>query len=78
MARSKTIHVIPVEKLKDVGSMPAFLELCHRHFQKSRPSIKSDVEATLVAPLDLLDLIVPEKLLSPIESLEIVYRKGAK
>jgi hypothetical protein len=66
---------VDINKVKDAGAMPAFLELAHRHYQKSPPHLSSQNGAILIIPLDLVALCVPWAILEGIESFEVVYRK---
>jgi hypothetical protein len=68
------VYEINVTKVEGVGALPPFLGVCVRHFQKSKPLVTSEKEATLVAPLDLLGMILPTVMMDPIDSLEIVFR----
>lgn len=72
-AAPKEVNII---KVIGNGELPGFIPLVHRHFQKAKPFVASATSATVIASTDLLDLIVPEKLLSQIESVEVVYEKG--
>jgi hypothetical protein len=54
-------------------TLPTFLGIIHRHFEKSLPAVSDAKEVTLIAPLDLLDYIVPDIMLDKIESIEIRY-----
>lgn len=56
-------------------SLPPFIGLFHRHFQKALPKVASQESAIVTAPVDLLDLILPDRLLDQIESIEVVYKK---
>lgn len=75
MSRSSKPPVVEITKV--IGSeLPPFLPLLHRHFQKSLPYVPSGaMTSTLVANVDLLDLLVPQPILESIESIEIVYDK---
>jgi hypothetical protein len=75
MSRSTKPYSINVYKT-DKGDFPVFLGIIHRHFEKSLPSVSNAREVTLVAPIDLLDMLVPAALLDKIDSLEITYRKS--
>jgi hypothetical protein len=71
--RSKATKTVDVSKLIGIGTpLPPFLGLIHRHFEKARPAVNGK-KATLNAPVDLIDMIVPEDMLKDIESIEIVY-----
>lgn len=72
--RSSNPRTVEVYKTVSAGCMPPMLGLFHRHFQKSLPTT-GEKEATIVAPVDLLDLLVPPEILNGIESIEIVYKK---
>jgi hypothetical protein len=74
MKRSKSQVEISVVRGK--GELPGFLGLFHRHFQKAIPATTGQ-QAKLIAPLDLLDMMVPSNLLSNIESIEIHYDRGS-
>lgn len=67
---------VEISKVKNDGSLPPFLNLAHRHFQKSLPHITpGQKRATLTINVDLLDLIVPTPILNRIESIEVTYEK---
>jgi hypothetical protein len=55
--------------------MPPFLGVIHRHFEKAKPQIGGVKSATITAPLDMLDLLIPQALLNSIEELQITYQK---
>lgn len=76
MSRAKEM-VVDVFKVRtgSTSELPAFIGLFHRHFQKSMPTVASDREATVTAPVDLLDLMMPESLLKDVESVEVHYKK---
>ncbi len=79
MSRGLTSTEINITKVIGQGAdLPAFFGVVHRHFQKSVPFTASSQEATLVVPLDLLAMLVPEQLINSIESITVTYRKGSK
>lgn len=71
--RSKAPQVIQINKVRDRGPLPPFVGLLHRHFQKALPALASNKQAVLNAPIDLLDMIVPDDMLDSIESIEVHY-----
>jgi hypothetical protein len=74
MKRSKS--QIEISVVRGKGELPGFLGLFHRHFQKAIPAT-TGTQAKLIAPLDLLDMMVPSNLLANIESIEIHYDRGS-
>lgn len=78
MSRSTAPREVIVLKTAGEGELPPFIPLFHRHFQKAKPFVGDRTRATLVANVDLLDLLVPESFLNKIESIEIVYQKAGK
>jgi hypothetical protein len=77
MGRSLNTKTIEISKVRDRATLPAFVGLCHRHLEKSMPALKSDKQATVTVPVDLLNMIVPEELLAGVEGLDLVYKKDA-
>lgn len=76
MPRSTKTKEIIVHKVRGLGSeYPGFMPLLHRHFEKAKPTVASAKEATIIAPVDLLNLLVPPVLLDEIEAIEIHYKK---
>jgi hypothetical protein len=72
----KRIPIIEIQKVKGVGEMPPFLGVIQRHFEKAIP-ISSGTGATLTAPLEMLEFLIPAALVNAIESVAIIYKKGA-
>jgi hypothetical protein len=73
--RSKKTPVIEIQKVRTTGEMPLFLGVLQRHWEKSKPAIADPKKATLVAPIEMLDFLVPQALLANFESVEILYEK---
>lgn len=75
--RSKQ-RAIEVSKAVNLGTMPVFVRMIHRHFEKEVP-----LEATVwgntseyEAPVDLLKLAVADKsLVDDVESIVFTYKK---
>jgi hypothetical protein len=72
----KKVPTIEITKVKGQGEMPPFLGVCHRHFEKAMPAC-GVTQATLTAPLEMLEFLIPAALVNAIESVEILYKKGA-
>jgi hypothetical protein len=73
--RSDKPKVIEVTKLIGQGELPGFIPLAHRHFQKALPHVSNNKKVTLTVATDLLDMVVPERILNQISSVEIEYEK---
>ncbi len=75
--RSPRTRILTITKNHAVP-MPGYIQLIHRHFEKSQPRGEGDgTTRTFAAPLDLLRLSVKdEEVLSGIEEVSLVYRKG--
>lgn len=73
--RSKKERTLRVDFIDNGQGLPQYIGLIQHHFEKSRPVVASKKEATLNAPLDLLNMVIAEGLLSELESIEVVYRK---
>lgn len=71
--------------LKNVGeglsnsTLPSFLNVGQRHFEKEKPSGRDSGESGVgfILPVDLLGLTLTPSLTADIESVEMVYRKKA-
>lgn len=71
-------HTVTVRKVRQLGDMPPFLGVVHRHFEKARPEIPAALkEVSLNAPLDMMDFLLPNALLAGVESIEIIYKRSA-
>jgi hypothetical protein len=68
---------IEVRKNRNAGEMPPFLGVIHRHFEKAIPISGSTNKVTLIAPLEMLEFLIPQALVNGIESVQIVYEKAA-
>lgn len=72
---------IEIAVIKGKATIPLYVSLFHKYFEKSNPTVASSKRATLVAPLDQLDMLMmdgPARLTASIESIEIHYeREGA-
>lgn len=75
--RSKQ-RTIEVSKAVNLGTMPVFVRMIHRHFEKEIPS-EAAVWGTAFdyeAPVDLLKLCVTDKsLVENVESIVFTYKK---
>lgn len=76
--RSSKPYTIHITTIVGAGrTVPPFISVIHRHFQKSLPSVLPDARGiTLFAPVDLLEFLIPEKLLDSIESIEVTYGRS--
>ena len=71
-------HVIEVSKAINLGTMPVFVQMVHRHFEKENPTAQESwgSSATYGAPVDLLKLTVSDPtLLTDLTSVEFTYAK---
>lgn len=69
---------IEVAVIRGKAAIPVYVSLFHKYFEKSNPTVASKKRATLVAPLDQLDMLMtggPTNLISSIESIEIHYER---
>ena len=68
---------VPVSKAVNLGAMPVFVQMIHRHFEKENPPVVASwgKSAEFEAPLDLLRLSLSDKTLADgIESVTFVYK----
>ena len=76
--RSTKPKEVKISKVSTQGTLPPFLDLIVRHYEKSVPIVTNDKQATLVAPLDLLSILIPGSMLATIASIEIEFKKKDK
>lgn len=67
--------VVEITQVKGSAELPPFIPLAHRHFQKSLPFVADTRAAKLNINVDLLDLLLPARLLNEIEEITIEYQK---
>jgi len=71
-------RTVPVSKAVNLGAMPTFVRLAHRHFEKECPPAIAGWgghELSYEAPIDLLRLAVSDKtLVQDVESVTFTYR----
>lgn len=76
-------RIIKVDKMIGTGitnsTLPSYLEVGQRHFEKEKPFVGSDLgrDNIIILPVDLLALTLPPNFIEGIESVEMVYRKKA-
>ena len=71
-------RTIAVSKALNLGTMPMFIQMIHRHFEKENPpeAFKAGSEKTYKAPVDLLRLTVSDPALtSDVEEVTFTYGK---
>ena len=73
-------RTIEVSKAANIGTMPVFVQMIHRHFEKENPSPAETFAAgsrmTYKAPVDLLRLTISEPALtSDMEEVTFTYGK---
>lgn len=76
--------LINIDKIIEFGSLPLFVGLGHRHFEKEMPetgynalksgdTIKETGKYTL--PVDLAAMVLPVEYIDQIESIELLYER---
>ena len=80
-SRSKLMEV---RKALNIGTMPVFVQMVHRHFEKENPKASEEWgssfggTSTYEAPVDLLKLTVSDPaLVRDVEGVEFTYGKRA-
>lgn len=72
-SKSKALEV---RKAVNIGTMPVFVQMIHRHFEKENPA-EHESRGSYAAPLDLLRLSVSDPaLLTDIERIVFTYGKA--
>lgn len=76
--RSNNPKIIDISVVRERATLPGFLSVFQRHFEKANPAINTAGKTTEVnAPIDLLSLTkAPAALTSGIESLSVIYSKA--
>ena len=71
-----TNRIIQVKKATNLGVMPLFVSMMHRHLEKEKPTgVKTFNGSEYSLPIDLLSLSIDDKsILREVSSVTLTYR----
>lgn len=80
--RSPNHRVIEIIRDPFSGTLPGFIELGHRHLEKSNPApartLGTGYMKTYLIPLDLMAMVLPAEVLKNVDSVEFHYKEPKK
>lgn len=76
--KSTRNNTIPAVKRPNLGHIPLFVSVAHRHLEKEQAVGEKFMEnTTYQVPVDLLRLTIPEEMLDGIKEVVFTYRRRA-